>query len=155
MTRDPPADWGASIGVYASNVLSTPDLMARTERPLDLSRRERQIMEAVYAVGPASVAEVLERIPDPPGYSAVRAMLRILEEKGQLRHERIGQRYVYHPIRGRETVSRSAISHLVETFFAGSTVDAMAALLESDREISEDELERIEAMIEEARSEGR
>jgi BlaI family transcriptional regulator, penicillinase repressor len=123
--------------------------------PLDLSRRERQIMEAIYAGGPATAAEVLERIPDPPSYSAVRALLRILVEKGQLRHERDGIRYVYHPVQAPEKVRRSAVRHLVETFFEGSASAAMAALLAEEDELSEEELERLSELIARAREEGR
>src|SRR3954471_349842 len=94
-----------------------------------LSRRERQIMDVVYRRGPATAAEVLEGLPDPPSYSAVRAMLRVLEEKGHLRHEEKGPRYVYLPTVPREEARQSALSQLVQTFFDGSTEQAVAALL--------------------------
>ena len=93
-----------------------------------LSRRERQIMDIVYELDQASVADVLERLPDPPSYSAVRAMLRLLEEKGHLTHEQQGARYVYRPTVSRERARRSALRHLVRTFFEGSTEGAVAAL---------------------------
>lgn len=121
----------------------------------DLSRRERQIMDIVYRVGHANVAEVQERLPDPPSYSAVRAMLRILEEKGHLRHEQDGPRYVYLPTVPRDEARQSAIRRLLRTFFDGSTESAMAALLDaSDGELSDAELERLSRMIQESREQG-
>lgn len=123
---------------------------------VELGRRERQIMDAVYRLGSASAAEVLEQLPDPPSYSAVRAMLRILEEKGYLRHEEDGPRYVYLPVIPRETASRSAMRHIVSTFFGGSRSRAMAALLEvSDAELSEEKLRRIERLVARTREGGR
>jgi predicted transcriptional regulator len=119
---------------------------------LDLSRRERQIMDVVYRLGRASVADVLERLPDPPSYSAVRAMLRILEEKGHLRHEQDGPRYLYLPTVPRETAKESALKHLLRTFFGGSTTAAVAALLDlSEDHLSEAELDRLSRLIENAR----
>ena len=119
-----------------------------------LSRRERQIMEVVYELGRATAADVRERMPDPPSYSAVRAMLRILEEKGHIVHEQDGPRYVFLPIVPREEASETALRRLVRTFFAGSPEGAMAALLdlEGDR-LDEDALQRLAEMIEEARRE--
>jgi predicted transcriptional regulator len=121
-----------------------------------LSRRERQIMEIVYESGRASAAEVRERMPDPPSYSAVRAMLRILEDKGHLRHEQDGPRYVFLPTVPREEARETALRRLVRTFFGDSPEGAMAALLdlESDR-LDEDALDRIARRIEDARSEER
>lgn len=117
-----------------------------------LSRRERQIMDTIYQLGSASVREVLDAIPDPPSYSAVRAQLRILEEKGHLRHDEDGARYVYHPVVRRESASRSMLSHVVDHFFDGSAASAVSALLDrSDRELPEAELDRLAALIEEAR----
>src|SRR6185436_13801888 len=92
----------------------------------DLGRRERQIVEVVYRLGRATVTEVLENLPDPPSYSSVRAMLRILESKGHLKHEQEGPRYVYRPAVHHEKASRTALHHLVRTFFAGSTSRALA-----------------------------
>lgn len=124
--------------------------------PLPLSRRERQIMDAVYARGRATVAEVLEAIPDPPSYSSVRALMRILEEKGHLTHEQDGPRYVFLPTVPAETARESALRHLVKTFFDGSPEGAVAALLEiREGEMSQDEYERLAALIEQARGEGR
>jgi len=102
-----------------------------------LSRRERQIMDVLHAREAATVAEVRAALPDPPGYSAVRALLRILEEKGHVRHRPEGARYVYQPRASRATASRSALKRLVATFFQGSVTQAMAALLENaDTELS-------------------
>jgi predicted transcriptional regulator len=122
----------------------------------DLSRRERQIMDSIYRRGKATAAEVLSDLPDPPSYSAVRTMLRLLEEKGHLRHEQDGPRYVYAPMVARENARVSALRHLVSTFFNGSAEQAMAALLEiSDSELSPDQLDRMQELIEQARTEGR
>jgi BlaI family transcriptional regulator, penicillinase repressor len=122
----------------------------------DLSRRERQIMDSIYRRGRATAAEVLSDLPEPPSYSAVRTMLRLLEDKGHLRHEQDGPRYVYVPTVARENARRSALQHLVSTFFNGSAEQAMAALLEiSDADLSDEQLERLQQMIENARSEGR
>ena len=128
-----------------------------TKPPLtDLSRRERQIMEIVYRCGRASVAQVLHRLPDPPSYSAVRAMLRILEEKGHLKHVQEGPRYIYSPRVPRDRARRSALKRMVETFFDDSPEQAVAALLDmSGSDLTDDELERLSQLIEEARKEGR
>ena len=126
-----------------------------SETPAGLSRRERQIMDAIYRRGRATVAEVLEDIPDPPGYSAVRAMLRLLEEKGHLRHEQDGPRYVFVPVVHRDRARRSALTHVVRTFFDGSATEAVAALLNDGGKLSAEELDRLSAMIEQAREEGR
>jgi predicted transcriptional regulator len=126
--------------------------MAKVAQLTNLSRRERQIMDVVYRLGRASVGDVLERIPDPPSYSAVRALMRILEEKDHLRHEQDGPRYVYLPTVPRDTAQRSALSHLVRTFFHGSTEAAVAALLEmDDGTLSDAELNRISGLIDQAR----
>ena len=123
---------------------------------LDLSRRERQIMYIVYQCERASVNDVMERLPEPPSYSAVRAMLRLLEEKGQLRHEQEGPRYVYLPTQPREEVRRSALSHMVKTFFDGSAQQAVAALLNlSDPKLKKNTLDDLQDIIDEARQEGR
>ena len=121
-----------------------------------LSRRERQIMDAIYRRGRATAAEVLEDMLDPPSYSAVRAMLRVLEEKGHLRHEQQGPRYLFLPTVPREQARRSALRQLVRTFFDGSTEQTVAALLDlSDRKLSDAELDRLSRLIDEARKEGR
>ena len=127
-----------------------------TSDATQLSRRERQIMEIVYERGRATVAEVRAHMSDPPSYSAVRAMLRILEEKGHLLHEQDGPRYIFLPTVPREEASETALRKLVRTFFGGSPEGAMAALLdlESDR-LDEEALERLSGLIEEAKREDR
>ena len=121
-----------------------------------LSRRERQIMDVIYSKGRASAAEVLEAIPKPPSYSAVRAMLRLLEEKGYLRHEQDGPRYVFLPTLSRERARQSAMKQLLQTFFDDSAEQAVAALLDMSRaKLSDAELDRLSEMIERARKEGR
>ena len=121
-----------------------------------LSRRERQIMEVIYRRRQATSAEVLEDLPDPPSYSAVRAMLRVLEEKGHLRHEQQGPRYVFLPTVPREQAQRSALEKLVRTFFDGSIEQAVAALIDqSDRALTDAELARLARLINQARKEGR
>lgn len=120
-----------------------------------LSRRERQIMDVVYRLGQATAAEVLAELPEPPSYSAVRAMLRLLEEKGHVRHEQDGPRYVYLPTVNRDKARKSAMRHLVRTFFDGSTEDAVAALLQNDGGISDEELSRLAKLIDGAKKEGR
>jgi BlaI family transcriptional regulator, penicillinase repressor len=120
-----------------------------------LSRRERQIMDFLYRRGPATVAEVLDGLPDPPGYSAVRALLRTLEEKGVVRHHEDGPRYVYEPTVARESARRSALAHMVQTFFDGSTAQAMAALLDlNGRKLPREEVERLARLIEQSKKEG-
>jgi len=122
----------------------------------DLSRRERQIMDAVYARGEATVSEVLSDIPDPPSYSAVRAMLRKLEEKGYLGHDVSGPRYVYRPVVPREAAQESALDRVMRTFFDGSASRTVQAILDSESaELSETELEALAEMIEKARRRGR
>jgi predicted transcriptional regulator len=126
------------------------------KEPSVLSRRERQIMDIIYSRGRASATEVMESLPDPPSYSAVRALLRVLEEKGHLRHEQDGQRYVYSPTVERERAKRSALRRVLQTFFDDSTEDAVAALLDISQErLSDDELKRMEKLIKQARREGR
>jgi predicted transcriptional regulator len=116
---------------------------------------ERQIMDVLHAKEGASAAEVRAALPDAPGYSAVRALLRILEDKGHIRHRREGVRYVYLPRASRETASRSALERVVSTFFQGSVTQAMAALLESaDAQLSDLELNRLQQLIKEAKKEG-
>jgi predicted transcriptional regulator len=119
----------------------------------NLSRRERQIMDVLFTRGKASAAEVQQALPDPPSYSAVRALLRILEEKGHVRHEEDGPRYVFAPRLDKEKAQQSAVRHLVQTFFDGSAEQAMAALLDT-RTLSHEELVRMALLIEEARKEG-
>ena len=119
-----------------------------------LSRRERQIMDILYSLGRATAAEVMERLPDPPSYSAVRAMLRILEEKGHLVHAQDGPRYVYAPTVAPEQARQTALNHVLGTFFDGSPARAMAALIR-EGDVSDAELSRLAVLIEDARKEGR
>jgi predicted transcriptional regulator len=121
-----------------------------------LSRRERQIMEILFRRGRASANEVREAMEGAPSYSAVRAMLRVLEEKGHVRHEEEGLKYVYVPTVGREKAKRSAVKHLLDTFFGGSPEQAVAALLDvSATRLTAEELDRMSQMIEKARLEGK
>ena len=120
-----------------------------------LSNRERQIMDVLYRLGQATAVEVLEALPDPPSYSAVRATLRILEDKGQVRHEAEGPRYVFRPAVGRDRAKRTAVRHLVSTFFGGSPSAAMATLLdESASKLSDADYERLRTLIDEAKNKG-
>ncbi len=121
-----------------------------------LSRREREIMDVVYRAGEATAVDARKGLADPPSYSAVRATLRILEEKGHLKHRRDGRRYVFSPTVSPKTVRRSAMSKLVKTFFDGSPEQAVAALLDmSAKDLSAEELARISEMIDRAKKEGR
>ena len=121
-----------------------------------LGRRERQIMEVVYRLGRASVADVLAALPDPPSYTSVRTMLRLLEEKGHLRHREEGRRFVYLPVVAAGTARRSALKNLLATFFNGSVEKAVASLIESEAgRLSEAELDRLAKLIDLARKEGR
>ena len=120
-----------------------------------LSRRERQIMDIVYRNGRAAAADVLEALPDPPSYSTVRTLLRILEEKGHVRHVKDGARYVYLPRKARARAGRSALQQVLNTFFEGSTEKAVAALLDlNQQDLPETELDRLADLIEDARREG-
>lgn len=124
--------------------------------PHTLSRRERQIMDIVYARGEASAAAVHAGLPDPPSYSAVRALLAILVEKGHLKHRSEQGRYIYAPTRRRSQAGRSALRRVLDTFFEGSLEKAVAALLQgSDANLSREELARLGQLIEQARKEGR
>jgi len=126
------------------------------ENDAHLSRRERQIMDVLHARGQATAAEVRGALPDAPGYSAVRALLRILEEKGHVKHRRQGLRYVHLPTEGRARASRSALRRVVRTFFGGSAPLAVAALLEdADSELSPKDIEELQTIIAQARKEGR
>jgi BlaI family transcriptional regulator, penicillinase repressor len=128
--------------------------MAKTLHTV-LSRRERQIIDVLYRRGRATAAEVMADLPGDPSYSTVRTQLRVLEAKGHVRHEDDGQRYVYIPAVPRGTVRRSALKHLVETFFDGSVEQTVAALLGGDAaRLSEEELDRIARLIAKARKEG-
>jgi len=118
----------------------------------DFSRRERQIMDVIYRLGSATVAEIAARLPNPPTATAVRTMLRILEQKGHLRHDLDGLRHVYSPVVPAEQANRSVLRDVVETFFQGSHARAMATLLELRAPLSDEELDRLRALIDRARS---
>jgi predicted transcriptional regulator len=121
-----------------------------------LSRREREIMDIIYALGEATVIQVLERLPSPPGYSAVRALLRVLEEKGHLVHRQDGPRYVYTPTLPKDRARRNALRHLLTTFFDNSAEDAVATLLDiSEERLSPEDYRRLLDLIQKARKEGR
>src|SRR5215216_2692257 len=119
--------------------------MGKNQQINHLSRREQQIMDVVYRLGKTTAAEVVENLSDPPSYSAIRALLRILEEKGHLCHEQIGQKYIYLPTLEREQVKHSALRRVLQTFFGGSAEEAVAALLDiSQEQLSDEELKRME-----------
>jgi predicted transcriptional regulator len=121
-----------------------------------LSRRERQIMDIIYELQEATAAQVLDRLPDPPSYSAVRALLRVLEEKGHLTHKQDGPRYVFIPTLPREEARQNALKHVLKTFFDNSTEKAVAAILDiSEDQLSDEEYERLSILINKARQEGR
>lgn len=123
---------------------------------IHLSRRERQIMDIIHRREQATAQDVMDELPDPPSYSAVRALLRLMEEKGYLRHEQEGQRYVYRATLERNRAGRSALKNLLQTFYGGSTEQAVAALLDLSRtKLTSEELDRLSRLIEEARKEGR
>ena len=130
--------------------------MGKKRSASELGRRERQILEIVYRLGEASVGEVLDQMSDPPAYDSVRTMLRLLESKGFVSHRQEGTKYVYRPTQSRSTASRTALSHLMKTFFENSVADTMAAAfdLNSDK-LTEEELSRLESLISKARKEGR
>ena len=124
--------------------------MTPTE-PQALSRRERQILDVIYHLGRASASEVLERMADAPTYTTVRGLLRVLESKGHVRHEEEDGRYVYFPTLTKQRAAKTALKHVVSTFFDGSPSRAMAALLGSERGLSEDEIARLADLVERAR----
>ena|SRR5689334_12839365 len=126
------------------------------KKPDPLTRREREIMDILHRRGRATAHEVMAELADPPSYSAVRTFLRLLEDRGHVRHEQDGPRYVYAPTVARRDAQRSAMTHLVETFFDGSVGDAVATLVESSKpKLSPQELDRIAALIAKAKKEGR
>ncbi len=120
-----------------------------------LSRREREIMEILYRMGEASVTETLEAMENPPGYSAVRTMLRLLEEKGVIKHKQIGKKYVFTPIEKKETARRSVLRTMLETFFNNSIEETMVSLLEAKEDtLTDRELDRLSRIIEDKRKKG-
>jgi predicted transcriptional regulator len=141
------------VAVFAA--INARQAAMRKDGHRNLSRRERQIMDILYQRGRATGAEILEALPDAPTYSAVRAKLRVLEEKGHVRHEEEALRYVYVPVVARESARKSALRHMVSTFFAGSVEDTVAALLDlNSANLTGGDLDRISQMIEKARKEG-
>jgi predicted transcriptional regulator len=121
-----------------------------------LTKRERQIMDALYRLGRATASEILDRLPGAPSYSTVRTQLRVLETKGHVRHEAVGLRYVYMPTVARYSARKSALKHLVETFFEGSSAKVVAALLGGEgARLSDEDLERIAELVKNTRSQSR
>ena len=130
--------------------------MTQDDELRGLSRRERQIMDLLFQRGKASVGEVMDGISDPPGYSAVRANLRTLEQKGRVTHEEDGRAYIYRPTIRRDAARKSALTHVLKTFFDNSAEQAVAALLElKGPRLSDAELERVSRLVENAKKEGR
>jgi BlaI family transcriptional regulator, penicillinase repressor len=130
--------------------------MASRRSPAQLSRRERQILDVLYQRGASTAAEIQAGLPASPSYSAVRALLRILEDKGHIKHQERGARYVYTPKVSRQKARRSALAHMIRTFFDGSAEQAMTALLDASAgDLSEEELDRLAELIAKARKEGR
>lgn len=130
--------------------------MARDPKPVPpVSRRERQILDALYAMERATAADILAQMTNPPSYSAVRATLRILEDKGHVRHVEEGNKYVYLPTVPREQARQSALRHMVQTFFNGSISQAVSALVDDGRKLSPEELAEISELIKRAKREGR
>jgi predicted transcriptional regulator len=124
--------------------------------PVALSRREQQIMDVVYSLGQASVSDVLARLPDPPARVSVRTLMRILEEKGHLKHRRQGKEFIYLPTRPRAQAARSALDRVLGTFFGGSMERALAAHLSRRKEkLSDEEFRRLDDLIRQAREKGR
>src|SRR5476651_1772226 len=121
-----------------------------TSKLVHLTRRERQIMDVIYARGEATAAEVMAAVPDAPGYSAIRALLRILEDKGFLSHREDGPRYRYRPTQAPAQARRSALKQVVNAFFEGSLANAVAALVDAEEKLPPDELSRLEAIIKKA-----
>jgi BlaI family transcriptional regulator, penicillinase repressor len=134
----------------------THNSMAQDDEMAGLSRRERQIMDFLFQRGKASVGEVMEGIAEPPSYSAVRATLRTLGQKGRVTHQEEGRAYIYRPTVRRDTARRSALTHILKTFFDNSAEQAVAALLElKGPKLSEAELERVARLVDHAKREGR
>jgi predicted transcriptional regulator len=131
-----------------------PKRNAKTSPRDGYSRREREIMDALYKLGKGSAAQILEQIPNPPTYTAIRTHLTILEKKGHVRHASDGTRYIYEPLVGREQMGRRAIDTLLKTFYGNSVEGVVAALLDKD-DVAPDVLDRLAKMIDKAREEGR
>ena len=130
--------------------------MSTTRTPHLLTKRERQIMDVLYRLGRATASEIMEAMPQAPRNSTIRTQLRVLERKGHVRHEEVGLRYLYMPTVPRHSARKSALRHVVDTFFDGSTAKAVAALLGGEAaRVTDEELERIAELVENARSESR
>ncbi len=130
--------------------------MVKKKPAEDLARRERQIMDVIHQSGEATVGEVLDQLADPPSYSSVRTMIRLLESKGLLSHRQDGKRYVYKAIQSREAASKSALRKLMDVFFAGSATDAVAAILDvSSESLEPGDLDRMAKLIRQAKAEGK
>jgi predicted transcriptional regulator len=127
----------------------------QANEPLGLSRRERQIMDILFRLGEASASEIWKQMPDAPTYTTTRGLLRVLERKGHVAHEKDGVRYVYRPIARKADAGSSVLAHVVRTFFDGSPARAMAALLGSTRELDAEEVERLTAIVRGARKKRR
>jgi predicted transcriptional regulator len=125
--------------------------MATNPDPLNLSRRERQILEVLFRNGSATASDVLAQLGDAPTYTTVRGLLRVLETKGHIRHEEDGSRYVYFPTMTKQRAAKSVLRNVVSTFFDGSPSQAMAALLGGERTLSEAELDRLSDLVAKAR----
>ena len=130
--------------------------MSARHAPAQLTKRERQIMDVLYRLGRATAAEIMDGVPGAPGYSTIRTQLRVLETKGHVKHDEQGLRYIYMPTVPRHSARKSALKHLVETFFDGSSAKAVAALLGGEAaRVSDEDLERIAELVRDARSESR
>ncbi len=130
--------------------------MGKTPFDQPLGHRERQIMDAIFRLREASVSDVLAEIPDPPSYSAIRKMINVLEEKGLLVHRREGTRYIYRPTTSKQSASRSAVKHLLSTFFSGTATDAVNTILDvSSANMSDEDFDRLREMIDNARHKGK
>lgn len=130
--------------------------MGAKEPYIHLTRRERQILDIIFAMGEASAAQVREKLPDPPGDASVRKLLSLLEEKGHLKHRQVGPRYVYSPTTSPGRARKSALRHVMDTFFSGEPDQVMVALLDMESgNLTDEQVSRIQKAIEEARKEGR
>lgn len=152
---DRPEIWCQFFGMVRQKLSKRPRKAA--DAPKDgHSRREREIMDALYTLGKATAAQIMAQIPNPPTYTAIRTHLTILEKKGHVRHESDGTRYVYEPLVAREQMGRRAIDTVLKTFFGNSVERVVAALLsQEDANVSREELERLARLIEQAKEEGR
>ncbi len=125
-----------------------------SKSPLDLGKRERQIVESIYRLGEAAVSDVLAELTDPPSYSSVRAMLGQLVQKGVLKQRQEGKRYLYRPAVSKDKARQSVLKNVLATFFEGNPLDAMVAMLDiSDEQLAEDDLRRLKGLIEKTRKE--